>query len=310
MKIIIDDKEYTKFTNYVVKDYYNAIAGTFAINGLGKESYEMGLKSIIINDDNGELIMLGTIMQTNSSTTPTPEEPNISGYTDVGILEDCNHALKEYPLERSNMNLEDIVRLYAGSYSQGLIVHQSAYDRVMKPFDKISPKSTDIVKDIINKLALERGLFLSHKENGLLFFVLNPLTDASYRPDAEKYITAFSKQINYQPMHSDITVELQADDKNDGNTFTINNKYCTKFRQRTVTMANGDASDIEGFAKKILASEMLNITCTFDNYLYLKIGTVIPFEGVNWFITEVTISGDATGEYYSYKAVLEEVYKI
>lgn len=310
MKFIVNDNEYTKFTSYTIADDYNAIAGTFQINGVGADSEDMLYKYCELRDDvTDEIILAGKIHSINTSEEPSPTEPNVVGYGEAGILEDVMASLDSFPLERSNLNLEDIIRAYWGEYGILYAVHESDLNTSLEPLEKISISKTGNIKQEINKLIIQRGMFLSHLPNGSPLLVGKPLEAANIY-DYEKYINNFAKNISGRGIHSKINVYLQADTENDGKIYTIENDYVTENRERNVIMKDGTIADMEGFAKKLRAQEMLNVTASFNCTKFIPVGNIIPIYGVDWFITKFNITGDSDGEVIKYDAVLASVYEV
>lgn len=314
MKFIVNGKEYSKFTGYSITDDYNSIAVQFSFNGFSDDYESMLYKECEIYLDDGTFLTLGKIHSINTSVTPEPSEPNITGYSTGGIIEDVMASINSYPLERSNVNIEDVIRLFWGAYNQGYAVVDDDYEKSIKPFEKISVGITQNVKQAVNKLIIQRGLFLSHYsgENpalaGTPLLVGDPLKTAKIY-DIEDYIQRFSKAVNGRAIHSKIHVHLQADDDNDGKIYTLTNDFVTENRERHETMKDGNVDDMPDFARKIMSQEMLNISASFNSTKYVPIGNLVSIKNENWFIINTSITGDSAGEVFSYKAVPEIVYK-
>lgn len=308
MQFIVNDKKFTKFTSYNIPDDYNKIAAEFSFSGFADDYSEFLYKDCEIRTDEGELVVFGKIHTISNTDDPTPSEPNIQGYSGCGILEDVHASLDSFPLERTNLNLEDLIRIYWGAYDIGYAVADPDYEKTLEPFSKVLISPTAPIKSEINKLVIQRGLFLSHIADGTPLLVGEPLKSAEIY-DVSRYINSFAININGRNVHSKINIIKQASADNDGDIFTLTNEFVTEKRERNVPMKDGSIADMEGFARKIMSQEMLNASASFKCTKYVKIGNIIPIKNNNWFVTKVNITGDASGEVYSYTAVHESVYK-
>ena len=315
----IEGKKYSFLSNYNVKLLYNAVASPFALNGInGDEADSMLYKKCSLYFDNTkrvldgrDFILDGTITDINTSETPSTEAPNIAGYSEAGIWEDVNIAQADYPRQRKQLNIEDLIDSFSGRYEIGYGIFQSDLQSSLEPFPEIEIGETESLKEFYTRLAVQRGLFLSHLNNGTdstPIFVGRPLESAQLY-DIEQYMQNFSKQVLGRGIHSDITVKLQADGDNSGATETYKNDFVTQFRPRTVIMKNGNISQMAEFARKIIAAEMLNVSFSFSSLYFVRPGSIVTRKGVKIFITETEINGTPEGEQYNYKGVLSSVYE-
>lgn len=307
----VGEKRIEYFTKYRVSEFYNAICGTFELTGV-KDTDGISGERCQLLFDNGDLIMDCYVNSVTVSDEVSPTEPNVSGCSEAGILAETHIAQADYPLEVRNYNLEDIIRKITGRYQFGYRIFDADYNDSLKPFDKVDLDMSQTLEEIIKGLALQRGLFLTHAADGTdstLQLTGRPLASAKIY-DYWQYVENWTVAEDYSAMHREITVVMQSSDKHEGGKFTIINEYCPVFKARTEAMKDGNPKDIEAYAKKILASELLGIEATFNCRRWIPIGNILPFKDREWFITEASIEGDSTGESYSYKAVLKQVYEV
>lgn len=307
----IGDKRIVYFTKYRISEFYNAINGTFELTGV-KDTEGLAYQRCQLFFDNGDLIMDGYIHRINVSDEVSPTEPNVFGKSEAGILAETHIAQADYPLEVRNYNLEDIIRKISGRYQFGYRIFQDDYGDSLKPFDKVDLDMSKPLSDIIKELSLQRGLFLTHAADGTdstLQLTGRPLASARIY-DYGQYIENWTETTEYEDMHSEITVVMQSSDNHEGGKLTVVNEFCPVFKARTVVMRDGNPNELESYAKKIIASELLGIEANFNCKRWIPIGNILPYKGREWFIIESTIEGDATGERYSYKAVLKQVYEV
>lgn len=315
MKLLINDKEFSFFSSYTITLKYNSIASSFSFSGVYDFlSAFLTYSKVKIINDSGDLLITGTIVNETRSKSPKPTQLTCSGYSLPGVLEDVSIPLNLYPLQSDNRNLFEIISRLVQPFGISVVKLGSEIETaITKQYEKSTAEATDSIKAYINALCSQRGIILTHDNKGRLV-----LSKGAPVPKAVKIenIIGYTLQINGQALHSEISVIRQAAINNpDGGEFTIYNKNVKAFRPKTKVLSDGDLFDVETAARNELRAELATLQLSIESKDFLQPGQVLelqvdPKVPYNfWFIEEVTITGTAKGEKYSYKAVPAEVYQ-
>ena len=309
----VDGRKIQSFEKIVINHDFNTIAATFAVSGVKNAKINaLYHKKVVIREDSGAFALSGIITDVFESDNPVPEKPNLSGYSEAGILEDVTVSLQDYPLELSNVTIVDVVEKWAKRYINGNDFFVKDFeDAINVLFATVTAEPTERVKSIINRLATARGLFMTYATDGTgsqLRFYTNPLEFAK-RYNSEKFIQNIEYGTAARELHSHITIHLQGGG-DDSQIFTVENKLANSFRPISYVMTEGEGRFINFYAYKKIAAELLNITCNFTSEKVMRTGGIIKISGREWFITqssrEVTSASDLT----KYTCVPIETYKV
>lgn len=305
--ILLIEGQKTPYIECTTNRKLNAVASEFSakINEGGIELLE---KTVEIYTDDNVLVLKGEVVSVvPDGLSATPGNVSISGWSKAGIIENVHPSEDDYPLQKRNLNLEDIHLELLRKYEIGIARFGSDYGRSFKPFPVIKIDPNETIMDILTKLAMQRGLFMSHVADGDILYIADVLAQ-SKKVDISKQIKSFKPDYNIADIHSPITVRLQATAENDGIQRTYTNPFVKKHRPFTYNMQDGDGESIDLFAKKLISAEMLNISATVETEHYLEIMTRFEADGNEWIVTETETSSNKDLDVYSAKCCLSSVY--
>ena len=322
MILKIDNKQFKFFSDFNIALIYNSIGSTFsftALNDILPEPLEYN-KCEIVNDE-GELLITGTILNPTNSIAKKEQLTNLTGYSLPGVLEDCNIPHGLYPLQSDNLTLKQIVDKILPAFGLKYIATSNIQSEFNKKYKKTNATPNQSIKDYINDLASQRGIILTHDNKGQIIFTkvdANSLKPVATFEEGNPGIMEMDLQINGQSMHSEITVMKQASSKNpDAGQFTIDNPYVTDvFRPKVKILNSGDIFDVEKAARIELGAELEAIKLTIKTTKFVAPGNLIQAKSkrlkinklTNFFVQQNTILGDVRGEKYELNCVLKDVY--
>ena len=310
MKIIIDGQQYQNFESYSLKLQYNSLADSFSFAGLRNFLPEPLSYPRVEVYKNNELLITGTIVNQKREIKAAPTLVSVSGYSLPGVLQDVNVPVELYPLQSDNLSLQDIadkILPYFGVdyVKQGTKIEQA----INKKFTKTVAGGQQSVKQYLNKLASQRGIIVTHDNQGRIVFqkgiALNP-------PVRLQNIESISIDYPGQRLHSDITVIRQSSrDNPDAGQATVSNPLVGAARPKTKILNDGDIFDVDAAADNELRAELANVSLQLKTREFVLPGTIIDFENVPgaWFVETTEVKGNAQSENYSYSCVPREVYE-
>lgn len=270
----------TRFNDVKVELKYDAVGSTFAFKVYFDPKDKIMAEALCIShfhecilEHDGEVLITGYILSSVLSNGPLDQLAEIGGYSKSGVLEDCEIPVELYPLQADGLTLRELAKKIIEYEKFGLKVYVD--DAVAEMMDTAIPVSTakavQKIKGYFTDLCKQRNIILSHTPNGNVTFTraktnLEPLFHVE-----DGFIGVDIKMsFNGQPIHSQITVLMDADDQG-GNSgeFTVFNPYCpTVFRPKVIELTSGTDVTIEEAAKNALAAELKNIviTVTIDRW--------------------------------------------
>lgn len=323
MKLLINDSIFSNFSSYVINLVYNSVASSFRFDVLRDISPSpLSYADCQILNDKDELLLTGTIVSHTIPVSAKPELIAISGYSKAGILEDCTIPVSAYPVQFDNLSLKQIIDKLLPIFDIEYIVNPVISNELNKTYKKSNANISSSIKEYINNLASQRGIIVSHNEQGKIIFtkvdtsnMLPVVTFEEGNTGTERY----SININGQVLHSEISVIKQASsfDRSSGE-FTVKNLLVDKYRPKVIVSTSGSVFDVEKMAKIELAKELANIKIMIDTTLFVMPGKLIQLKApslrinnfIELFVERITINGDMTGERYTLTCVLKEVYSL
>lgn len=323
MKILINGKLFTNFTEYEITFTFNAIASHFYfVAQYNMLDYLLSYPDCEIYDDNNELLIKGIILPPTLRSRPKPEKIKFSGYSSCGILEDCTIPADLHPLQFDGMSLSEITKTILDKFNFDFAYSSLVREDILKPYEKIEAKPDQTIKDFLTELATERNIILSNYRDGRLFYTrLDPTasTPVAKIDKNTQGVKNMTLQISGQRLHSHIWIIAQAseDEQGDSSATLVENYYVKSYRPKVVVAEVGDEFDIVKYAKSIIGKELLNIKLTFDATKYYRMGKVLliknPDLNINryaeFFIQEVKIKGSVNKKNnYTYTCVLKDAY--
>jgi prophage tail gpP-like protein len=322
MKLLVDNKQFDFFVGSSINLNYNSIASSFSFQGLKQLSPEpLSYNKCEIYDDNDELLITGTIVNSSNSSTSKPQLNSLSGYSLPGVLEDSTIPVSLYPLQSDNLTLKQIVDKLLAPFELKYVVTDNVSSEFNSKYKKTNSSPDQKIKAYINSLASQKGIILTHDNAGRLVFtriepqLLEPVATFS---EGNPGIMEFALVLNGQAMHSEITVMRQASTDNpDAGEATIKNPYVDVFRPKTKILTSGDIFDVEKAARNELGSELeQGIRINIKTTKFVKPGNLIqvkfPSQKINkmteFFVQQTGIIAEKTGLKYTLLCVLTDVY--
>lgn len=330
------------FNSFSLNLKYDSVASTFAFNFYfdpkNKEHAELACVSHFheaIVEHNGETLITGYILSQVFNSSAKKELVQVGGYSKPGVLEDCEIPTSLYPLQTDGLTFREIAQRLISPFklkmkvdeiarrdaSQGITVTEKADKKI----DKSTAAESQNIKSYLTELAAQRNIVLSHNEFGdLLLTEANTAQKPILHFDSGLIGTNMSMSFSGQGLHSHITVIKQADDEG-GNAgeVTIANPYVPiVYRPKVITQTSGDDITIDETAKNALAAELKNIVLTITTDRWEVDGKIIRpnnivtvtdpelfiYQKTDWFIEEVSFTGDSKKTTAVLKCVLPEVY--
>jgi prophage tail gpP-like protein len=268
-------------------------------------------------------------------------EPHLvtcSGYSTTGVLDDCEIPTSLYPLQSKEKTLKEIVQKLLKPFNIGLRIENmegigltdnkqiqelsstqetDAIEDINKPIDASAADDSQTILSYINELAGQRGILVSHDAYGNLVLLSERTDTPAFKIDDFPGID-FSLKAPFRDLHSEITVQKQADEGQPVEE-TVTNPIVPVFRPH-VSELNSGKSAIEA-AKNIRSKELQSIELSFEadraffedtllqpNLLIAIENRELYLSNSNWFINNVTITGDAEEDKATVNCVLPEVY--
>jgi len=321
MILTINNKDYQGFTQYTINIDYNSMASTFSFQSKNNIFQQpLSYPKIQIKTNEGKILLTGTILLTNYSSSSEPEQIKLSGYSTAGILGDVNIPVSLYPLQFDNLSLKQIIDKIFPVFEIDYIIESSISSEINKSFEKVTASESETVGNFITKLAVERGIFVTNDELGRVIFKrvdIKKLIPVAFFKDGQTGFKNGGFPVNGQQMFSDITVMRQASDDNpDAGEFTIKNPYIEKFRPRTKILSSGNLFDVKTAARMELSKDLRAMPLIFNTTKLILPGNLVSIQSKElniikpseFFVESVIITGNKTDENYSLNCTLKDVY--
>lgn len=346
MILFVDGHRIDYFNEFSVSIGYSQIASSFAFNFLfdpdniiHREIVKPGAyKRCYIEDDKGNRLITGIILDAKFSKGPVKKMISIAGMSLTGVLDDCQIPIDNYPLQSDGLSLKQITEKLIKPFGLKLKVIDSVNNRSKSPYYKeISTKSneridrsvayeTQSIASYLIEIATHKNIIITHDNFGNLLF-----TEANTKQEPvieynDQNTLGIDFELSYsgKSMHSSITVQRQAD-YNGGNAgeYTIKNPYCKEYRPKVLNQNSGNDNNTKESARAALGSELANIQLTIENkswnvgddlILPNSIITIIApelsiYNKTRFFIESVTYKGDNQSRTCSITCLLPEVYE-
>lgn len=209
----IDGKEYRWFNGFSVELHYSSVASKFSFNALFEPDNAehrrlfkpFSYKDVEVYYDNN-LLVTGTILNISFSSQANKTLAKVEGYSKTGVLQDCNVSLSNYPLEMSNMSPREMFEKLAKPYNIDVLVNDNASEEMDDPIDgDRSIGVSESISQFMSKICIERGLILSHTQNGkIVVSKLDTKTDSVQKFDGTEPTVTMSLKTNGQKMFSNV----------------------------------------------------------------------------------------------------------
>ena len=210
-------EQYTKFSLLL---RYDAVASSFSFsfyfdpnNPEHKLLFQPGHYHQIDIEHNGELLLRGWILGQAFGSQSTKVLSSVNGYSLSGVLEDCQIPLSLYPLQSDTKNLREIAQRLVSPFPFSMQIDGSVAAKMEQVYDITTAKETDTMKGYLTSLASQKDIILTHTNTGNLLFTKAKTrsTPIFHFEQGLESVIEMSLKFNAQKMHSDITVQKQAD---------------------------------------------------------------------------------------------------
>jgi prophage tail gpP-like protein len=287
MKIKINGRFYNFFNNIAVNYKLDSVASTFSFSGRFDPSNELH-KSIFkplayhkveIFSNAGKLLLTGSIVNTSLGSDSKRELQQLSGYSKAGILEDITIPVSAYPLEKLNVNLEDLTASVLNGFDIDFVIDSTVINDMQIVYPKTVAQPSETIKNYIAKLAAQRHIVLSHNEKGdLVFFKPNVKSKPVLLLTEENTLT-MGLSVNGQALHSEISVIRQPSKGNSSLSAvdTITNDMVKKKRTLVKVLSSGSETETKKAADNVLAEQLKNIsfTAVLNRIEDVKVGDIV-----------------------------------
>lgn len=312
---------------------YDAVASAFSFsfyfdpeNFEHKLLFQPGHYHQIDIEHNGELLLRGWILGQAFGETSQKVLSSVNGYSLSGVLEDCQIPVDLYPLQADKKNLREIAQRLVSKFPFSVEIDGSVASKMEQVYDTTTAKDNDTIKGYLTSLASQKDVILTHTNEGNVLFTKAKTrsTPIFHFENGLESVIEMSLKFNGQKMHSDITVQKQADIEggNAGESTIQNPLVPFVYRPKVVTQSSGDDNDTVEAAKSVRSSEMKGIVLTIKTSIWELDGKVIKpnniitvrnpeiylYKKSNWFIESVLLEGDNEQTIATLTCVLPETY--
>jgi len=274
MTLKVGNTKIEKFSSIDITLKYDSVASTFAftfyydknnpqLKALAK--YGSYARCQIIDDD-GTVLITGTILNHAYEDGAVKVSTGISGYSTPGVLEDCEIPISLYPLQSDGKTLKEIAEGLLKPFGIGLVIDQwenftQIVDAANEVIPQITAEPTQTVKAYLSEIAAQKNIIIGHTNFGDLRFTRAYANGPSlYQFSSGMPNVKIKVDVDGQGMHSEITVLKQASlsTPNAGQS-TVVNPYVSSYRPSVKIQTTGTDITTELAAKNMLAAELKNI---------------------------------------------------
>lgn len=326
MKVKVEGVFYDFFSQVSYEKVLNNVASSFTLkcsfdpkSSLHRKLFKpLAYSSVEIYSDSDKLLLRGVIVNSKFKSSAKPEIATMTGYSLSGVLGDVNIPLDGYPLEKNELNfleiIDSVIRLFNIKYSYS----PSVKKEMNKVYEKTVATPTEKIGSYLSKLALQRNIVLSSKNDGSLYFYKVDIANLKVKASLNKSNTESADlTVKGQNIHSDITAIRQQtlpflgfveyEDKTTSGH--VNNPIVDYYKPRVISLDDGGNEEVKTFSKAARASELKNITLSvsYNGFRDLYEGDLIDYINDEVFIytrTSFLISGVKMSETGSVKKTI------
>jgi prophage tail gpP-like protein len=347
MQIRIGDRTITQWEKLTVTLKFDSVASTFAMesyfdprSSADRVTFQPFYYLGVVITHNNTRVLSGTTLGVRFKSGPEKKLTVITGYSATGVLQDC-----PYIDIANGLSLTELANRAIQSYGIAVKVSPDVKDVADALFSTNDIDGTQSVFSIINSVASQRHIIVSHDEYGNVLLTRGN-TDQAPIYNFDNTVNAFPAtsmefDCDGQRMHNIISVLRQRDiafpnvnaDTSLKNPFLeqrytfgplTNQTYKTWFRptliRQTAPLVN--LPDLELTARNELAKELRSMALIIEMDGWLLNGKLVRpnqiitvkdpdlylFNPTKFFIEEVQLVSDAQKQVAILKCVLPEVY--
>lgn len=290
MKIKINGRFYNFFSSISVNYKLDSVASTFSFTGRFDPSNELHRiifrplsyhkVEIFSNDD--ILLLTGSLVNTSLGSDSKRELQNLSGYSKAGILEDITIPVSAYPLEKLNVNLEDLTQSLLTGLDIGFVIDSTVTNDMKIEYPKTVAQPSEKIKGFLAKLTAQRNIILSHNEKGDLVFFRPNLEAKPVLFLTEENTLKMGLNVNGQAIHSEISVIRQPSKDNSSLSpvDTVTNDMVKTTRTLVKVLSSGSETETKKAADNVLAEQLKNISFTaiLNRIEDVKVGDIVEVQ--------------------------------
>lgn len=297
MKIKINGRFFDHFNDLKINLSLDKFASTFSFksrfdknNPRHREIFRpLSYPKVEIYTDQDDLLITGTLVNNGFTSSKNPKLISVSGYSKSGILEDVSIPLSAYPLEKNNQTLKEISSQLISEFGINQIIDPIVLNELNLTYEKVVASPNDSVAGFLSRLAAQRNVIIGHTRRGDIYYFKALLNQKAIRFFNQNNVLESSISVNGRGFHSEITVQRQPSENNEGvaTVDTVKNNLVSERRSLTKILSSGEDTDVSKAANNVMASELKSIKLDFTlpkiDYA-LKCGQLIEFQNEDLFI--------------------------
>lgn len=311
---------------------YEGVASAFSFlcyfdpdNAEQKELFKPGTYKPVTIEHEGELLLTGVILAYSFNSSSVKDLVRISGYSNTGVLGDCEIPVSAYPLQQNKLSLKQITEKIIKPFGLKLVVDSIVSKEANKEIAKSTSDDNQSVRSYLCALANQRQVIVSHTAKGELLLTREQVNQSPvYHFDGSLPAVGMSLNFDGQRMHDKISLIKQATKRGKGNAgqSTITNPYVSVYRPTVKRQTSGQDVDTQLGTRNILSAELKGVELTIEldrwdiNGQLVKPNQVITvtnpelhiYNKARFFITSVDYRGNNEAQTATLKCVLPEVY--
>ena len=221
MILKVGNTKIEQFSTVDITLKYDSVASTFAFT-FYYDRTNPGMKAIAqygnyarcqIIDDDGTVLITGTILSRAFENGSTKATTGVSGYSVPGVLEDCEIPIKLYPLQSDGKTLKEIAEYLIEPFGIGLVIDEwenftDIVTAANEAIPKITAEATQTIKGYLSEIAAQKNIIIGHTAGGSLRFTRAYANGQSlYTFSSGMPNVKINVNFDGQGMHSEITMQ-------------------------------------------------------------------------------------------------------
>ena len=274
--IMIDGKVFTGFSGYTIKmpiDSFDAFSFTAPFDDSSdviKDCFKPFTFKQCTVYYNKKLLFNGTLLTPNPETSDNEKSITLQGYPTCGVINDVCLPDTKYPPEYNDLKLSDIAKDCCGPFGFNVVIDGDEGEA----FKKVEYQPGDKIFGFLKKLAEQRGLIITNKPNGDLFFWMpKKNTVCCSIKEGELPFVKCKANFDSQNFFSHVTGYSKVEKEEDSGSYTYENSYLTKkgvLRPFSFTADDATSTDLENAVKskagRMFASAISYTLTVLDHY--------------------------------------------
>lgn len=255
ISILIDGKMFTGFSGYTIEmpvdsfDSFSFSAPFDDENDVVKDAFKpFTYKKCTVYYD-GKLLFNGILLTPNPESSDNEKAVTLQGYPVCGVINDVCLPESKYPPEYNGLKLSEIARDCCSSFGFNVVIDGDEG----AVFEKVEYSPGDKIHSFLKKLAEQRGLLITNKENGdLLFWTPKKEKVCCTIKEGELPFISCKGSFDSQNFFSHVTGYSKVEKEDDCNSYTYENSYLSKLgvlRPYAFTADDASSTDLENAVK-------------------------------------------------------------